>query len=113
MLPFNSPRYWIISLLVFAGLLGGLYFYGTFVWRRVEPAIKARVEQRLGVKLDYSLSHFWNIADASWDTYPGNRVLLWLTVTALNFTVVLGLAVTFIVPLAILWLILAYLSRAR
>ena len=112
MIEFNKPLYWVVSLLLFFGLLAGMYLYVTFFWLKVEPAIKARVEQRLAVKLNYSLFRFWSIDDTSWADYPGNRTTLWLTVTVINFAVVLGLVLVLVVAIAVLWLVLARLFRA-
>lgn len=111
MIEFGSPAYWVVSLLVFAGLLAGLYFYVTFFWFTVEPAIKARVEQRLGVRIGYTLFHFWTIDDESWASYEGSRLGLFVTVHGLYFVVLFAFVAVLLVALAALWLLLAWLFR--
>jgi len=111
MIEFGSPTYWVVSLAVFVGLLVGMYFYVTFFWFTVEPAIKARVEARLGVTIHYTLFHFWTIDRESWASYEGNRLGLWATVHGLYFVVLFVFVAVLILALAALWVLLAWLFR--
>jgi len=111
MIEFGSTAYWVVSLLIFVGLLAGLYFYVTIFWFKFEPAIKTRVEQSLGVKIEYTLFHFWTIDGESWKAHEGSRFGLWVTVHGLYFVVLFVFLALLVAGLAALWLLIAWLFR--
>lgn len=109
----NSPLYWIVSLLFFIGFLVIGYYYIKICWGRWEPAIKARVEQRYGIKINYSyFFHYWTIDEKSIKNYKGNQLILQIKVALINLLVVIGLALLLVAIFTVIGFVIYFLYKS-
>ena len=82
-----------IALALMAVLLAGEWFYIRTFFTRVEPALIARVESALDVKIGFGLFHHWEVRDAGAQRGAAQRFAVSAAVFAIHLGVMLAFAV--------------------
>jgi hypothetical protein len=61
-----------LSLALMVALLGAEWLYVRAFFTRVEPALVARVETALGVRIGFGLLHHWEVREAAGEPAQGS-----------------------------------------
>lgn len=101
MLEPGSTGYWIGSAILAVLLVAGTTWWVRSVIR-VGRRVRARLERRFGVSIERERG-VWQVTDASWRAYPGNRAWLLAAVNATWVAFRIGPIFLWLLVLAGIW----------